>query len=191
VATHVALLRGVNVGGNNILPMADLRVIIASLGHTDVATYIQSGNAVFTARDRGAQSLALAADLESAIAAATQLRPRVVTLSCDELAQVVRENPYPDEVDPKLVHAVFLSASPAPDVVESVVAAERRAAAKGSRDRARFVGRTLYLHTPDGLGRSEVALLLARGGGPMSTAAGGTARNWATVSKLLAMCATG
>ena len=51
MATHVALLRGINVGGNNKVPMADLRAVVASLGHTAVSTYIQSGNVLFTARE--------------------------------------------------------------------------------------------------------------------------------------------
>jgi uncharacterized protein (DUF1697 family) len=189
VATHVALLRGINVGGNNKLAMSDLRAVVASLGHTDVATYIQSGNVVFTAPDEDAGGPALAAGLERSIAETLGLRPRVVVLSCDELAQVVRDNPYPSESNPKLLHAVFLGEDPGPDLADRVAAAERQAAASGSRDSARVVGRTLFLHTPDGLGRSELAALLARGRGPLAAGASGTARNWATVTRLLALCA--
>ena len=191
MATHVALLRGINVGGNNKLAMSDLRTVVASLGHTDVATYIQSGNVVFTARDDDAGTPALAAGLERSIAETLGLRPRVIVLSCDELAQVVRDNPYPDESNPKLLHAVFLGGDPGPDLADRVAAAQRQAAAGGSRDSARVVGRTLFLHTPDGLGRSELAALLARSGGPMATGAGGTARNWVTVTRLLALCTGG
>lgn len=64
--THVALLRGINLGAHNRVAMADLRRVVTSLGHTDVATYIQSGNAVFTTQER--DSLALAGALEAAIA---------------------------------------------------------------------------------------------------------------------------
>jgi uncharacterized protein (DUF1697 family) len=71
-------------------------------------------------------------------------------------------------------------------VAEAVAAAAGRVAHGGSRDTAQVAGRTLFLHTPDGFGRSELAeLLLGRGGSP---AANGTARNWATVTKLLALC---
>src|SRR5262245_56877203 len=170
--------------------MSDLRAIVASLGHTDVATYIQSGNVVFSSRDGAAGTLALAAALERSIAETLGLQPRVVVLSCEELAQVVRDNPYPDESNPKFLHAVFLGADPGPDLAERVAAAERQAAARGGRDSARVVGRTLFLHTPDGLGRSELAALLARSGGPMA-AGGGTARKWATVTRLLALCTGG
>jgi uncharacterized protein (DUF1697 family) len=191
VATYVALLRGINVGGTGKLAMSDLRAVVASLGHTDIATYIQSGNVVFATQDNDAGTLALAAGLERLIAETLGLQPRVVVLSCDELAQVVRGNPYPNESNPKLLHAVFLGRDPEQDLADRVAAAERQAAAKGSRDSARVVGRTLFLHTPDGFGRSELAALLARNGGPMAVSSGGTARNWATVTKLLALCTSG
>jgi len=184
--THVALLRGINVGGRNKVAMADLRRVVASLGHTDVATYIQSGNVVFTAAETDPD--ALAAALERAIANALGVRPRVVVLSRAELAQAVADNPYADEPDPKAVHAIFLPARPPSDLVDGVAAVQRQAAQKGGRDTAQVVGRTLYLHTPDGYGRSELAALLSRGRGGTSAAAAGTARNWATVTTLLALC---
>ena len=186
MATHVALLRGINVGGSNKVAMADLREVVASLGHTGVSTYIQSGNVLFTAREEdAATATALAADLERAIEKAFGLQLRVVVLSRAELAQVVGGNPYRAEPNPRYVHAMFFPAEPGPQVRESVAAAERQAAEKGSRDEATVVGRTLFLHTPDGYGRSELAAQLARARGP---AAAGTARNWATVTKLLALC---
>ncbi len=184
--THLALLRGINVGGSNKVAMADLRDVVASLGHTGVSTYIQSGNVLFTARGGAAQdATALAADLERAIAQAFGLRLRVVVLSRADLAQVISDNPYRDEPNPKFVHAMFFPAEPGQQVRESLAAAQQQAAAKDGRDSATVVGRTLFLHTPDGYGRSELAARLARARGP---AADGTARNWATVTKLLALC---
>ena len=186
---HVALLRGINVGGHNKVAMADLRQLVTSLGHTDVATYIQSGNVVFSSEQ--ADTAALASALEQAIAAELGVQIRVVVISREELAQVMRDNPYPDEPNPKAVHAVFLSGKPGPDLEERVADARQRAAQKqqDSRDTAQVIGRTIFLHTPDGFGRSELASLIvqaagkARPGGVV-----GTARNWATVTKLLAMC---
>jgi len=186
VPTHVALLRGINVGGSNKVAMADLRDVVTSLGHTGVSTYIQSGNVLFTAGEGAARaSSALAADLERAIEQAFGLRLRVVVLSRAELAQVMSDNPYRAEPNPKYVHAMFFPAEPDQGMRESVAAAERQAAEKGGRDEATVVGRTLFLHTPDGYGRSELAVRLARSGG---AGAAGTARNWATVTKLLALC---
>ncbi|HEX5995436.1 MAG TPA: DUF1697 domain-containing protein [Jiangellales bacterium] len=181
--THVALLRGINLAGRNKVAMADLRAVVSSLGHTDVSTYIQSGNVVFTAAD----SPALAADLERAIASALGVSPSVVVLTRDELVAVVRANPYPDEPNPRALHAVFLTAAPTSATGEALDAALQRVGGAGSRDTARLIGRTIYLHTPDGFGRSKLAELIGQSRKPELT---GTARNWATVTKLLAMCDT-
>jgi uncharacterized protein (DUF1697 family) len=186
VPTHVALLRGVNVGGRNRIVMTDLRAVVTSLAHTDVATYIQSGNVVFTSTQ--SDTTAIAAALERAIAESLNVRPRVVVLSGDELSQVVADNPYPDETNPKHLHAAFTSERFGPDELAAIATAQQRAMAKGSRDEATVVGRTLFLRTPDGIGRSELAALLSRTSGPLATPGSATVRNWATVTKLLAMC---
>jgi uncharacterized protein (DUF1697 family) len=184
--SHVALLRGINLGGRNKVAMADLRAVVAGLGHTDVATYIQSGNVLFSTAEP--DSAALAGALEEAIATQLGVRSRVLVLSRAELAQVAAANPYPAEADPRRVHVVFLAAEPPPELTASLAGLLDAVAAKGSRDTARYLGRALYLHTPDGFGRSELAALLARSGGPMSARGAGTARNWATVTKLLELC---
>lgn len=183
--SHVALLRGVNVGGVK-LAMADLRAVLSSLGYTDVSTYIQSGNALFSTD--GKDPAALAAEIEAALDKQLGMRPRVLVLTRDQLAQVIRDNPYPDEPNPKMVHAVFLAEAPGPEQIAAVAETEQKAAEKGCRDTAQYVGRVLFLHTPDGFGRSELAIQLARRAGPMSAKGAGTARNWATVNKLLGLC---
>ncbi len=177
--THVALLRGINVGGRNKVAMADLRDVVTSAGHTEVATYIQSGNVVFTSRKT--DSAALGAALERAVKKRFGLPISVVVLSRAEFAKVVADNPYPDETNPKALHAVFRAEAAGPDTRAAVATAEKRAKAKGDPGEAAIVGRTLFMHTPDGLGRSELAAQLSR------SKVGGTARNWATVTKLLAM----
>jgi uncharacterized protein (DUF1697 family) len=182
--THVALLRAVNVGGGGKIVMADLRQLVASLGYADVTTYIQTGNVVFTATE--SDSAALAATLETAIGESLNVRAPVVVLSRDVLAQVVSDNPYRDEPNPRFVHGVFLPADPGPAALAGVREASKRAAEQGTRDEAVLLGRTLYLHTPDGFGRSDLAnALLTKRSSPV---AAGTARNWATVTKLLALC---
>ena len=186
MASHVALLRGINVGGRNKVPMADLREVVTSLGHTGVSTYIQSGNVLFSTAEEDTAKLAAA--LESAIEERFGIWSSVVVLSRDELAQVLAANPYPDEPNPKMVHVVFLPAEPAPEMIASVAEAQDTVARQGSRDTAQYAGRALFLHTPDGFGRSELAALLTRAGRPMSAKGGGTARNMATVRKLLDMC---
>ena len=147
MATHIALLRGINVGGRNKVSMADLRAVVAGLGHTDVATYIQSGNVLFTSGEADTEALATA--LEEAIASNLGVKPAVVVLSRDDLARAVRDNPYPDEPNPKMVHAVFFR-GPVPErAAEAIEAGQRRAAERGSgKDTAQVAGGTLYRAHP-------------------------------------------
>ena len=190
MATHVALLRGINVGGRNKVPMADLREVVTSLGHTGVTTYIQSGNVLFSTAETDTAELAAA--LEAAIEERFGIWASVVVLSRDELADVLAGNPYPDEPNPKLVHVVFLAAEPPKDLLDRITAAESAAAAKGGRDTARAGGPVLFLHTPDGFGTSELAQALFRIISPptkkQTPGLAATARNWATSTKLLALC---
>ncbi len=188
------LLRGVNNLGGKMVSMAELREVVTSLGHTDVMTYIQSGNVLFTPRPTDGRTAgrtdiaALAAELERAVADNIGVRARAVVLSREELARCVRDNPYPGETNPRLLHAVFLPEVPGPGLADWVAGANRSVRAKGSRDEAQVLGRTVYLHTPDGYPRSELRRALARAGGPTSAAVAGTARNWATVSRLVKLC---
>ena len=192
MASHVALLRGINVGGRNKVPMADLREVVTSLGHTGVSTYIQSGNVLFsTAEDDTAK---LAAALESAIESRFGIWSSVVVLSRDELARVLAANPYPDEPNPRMVHVVFLNGSPPQDLLDRITAAESAAAAKGSRDTVQLIGpsagQALFLHTPDGFGTSELAQNVLKILAPPKKSRPGlaaTARNWATATKLLSL----
>jgi uncharacterized protein (DUF1697 family) len=184
MSRYVALLRGINVGGRNRVAMADLRQIADRLGHTEVATYIQSGNLVFTSPDDSVISVISLADaLEQEIARSLAVRPAVVVLSCADLAQVIADNPFPGESNPKALHAVFRREALTTGAIAAVADAEQKARAKGSQDEVIVVGRTLFLRTPDGLGRSELAAQLARVG----SQAAGTARNWATVNRLMDM----
>jgi len=215
MATHVALLRGINVGGRNKVPMAELREVVASLGYTGVTTYIQSGNVLFTTSHSDTGQLASA--LEAAITCAFGLWASVVVVTRDDLARILDRNPYPDEPRPQFVHVVFLNADPPADLVDKIKAAESAAAAKGGRDTVTAIGPAMYLHTPDGFGTSELAQMVFRIiGTPGLSAAGGTgeavpagnaaaggtggvvppgqhgiaatARNWATATKLLSLC---
>jgi uncharacterized protein (DUF1697 family) len=189
------LLRGINNLGSKKVTMAELQEVVSSLGHTDVMTYIQSGNVLFTPRLTDGRTAAgrtdaaaLAAELERAIADGIGVRARAVVLSREELARCMHDNPYPGETNPKLLHAVFLPEVPGPGLAAWVADAERQVRAKGSRDAAQVLGRTVYLHTPDGYPRSELRRVLARAGGPTSASVAGTARNWATVSRLVELC---
>ncbi len=186
-ATHVALLRGINLAGKNKVAMADLRTLVGGLGHTDVSTYIQSGNVLFTAPE-GTDSAAAARGMSEAIATETGVKAPVVVVTRDELAEILAANPFPDEPDPRRVHAVVLSEPPAPDLVAKLDAAVAQSDGKGRRDAVTVIGRTLYLHVPDGYGTSDLAAAVLRIVSSPKAGVTGTARNWATMTKLLQLC---
>lgn len=169
----MALLRGVNVGGRNKVPMKDLKGVFEGLGHGDVATYIQSGNVVFTARTRPD-----ATALESAITDAFGVTSAVVVRSASELAKAIDGNPFA-KADQSKLHVGFMEAKPPKKVVDELDM-ERFAP-----DEAAVVGKHVYLHLPNGMGRAKlppyIDTRLTRAGTPM------TVRNWATVNKLAEM----
>jgi len=173
----IALFRGINVGGNNLLPMKDLMMILEKLGAENVKTYIQSGNAVFS------HDAASAAGLANRISAAVQkshgFKPHVFLLSAADLAKAIVENPFPNaEKDPKSLDIFFLGSAPkTPDLkaLESRITGSERFARKGP---------LFYLHAPDGIGRSKLA---NSAGIALGVAA--TTRNWRTVTKLMDMIA--
>ncbi len=170
--TWIALFRGINVGGRNILPMKELVRDLQSLGLEDVKTYIQSGNAVFRAAREDAA--ALGAEISATIEGRHGFRPHVLLLSADQLADAIASNPFPEaEAEPKTLHVSFLaSLPPAPDL-------DALAAVKAPSERFHLTDRVFYLHAPDGIGRSKLAAKAERLlGVPI------TARNWRTVDKL-------
>jgi len=186
MSSHVALLRGINVGGRNKVAMAELREVVSSLGHDGVSTYIQSGNVLFSTTKK--DTAALAAGLEAAIDSTFGLKVSVVVLSRDELAQILDRNPYASEPNPKLVHVVFLNAGLPADLHKRIEAAEQASTEKGSHDTITVIGPALYVHTPDGFGTSELAQVLFRIiGTPAKAAVAATARNWSTATKLLSL----
>ena len=175
----VALLRGVNVGGRRKVPMADLRAVIEHLGHRDVATHLNSGNAVFVVGE-GTEAAASALDAATVSAAiATGLRERlsldvdVVVRTSAQIDAVIAANPFDDEAraDPGRVLVVFY----ADPVRDSALDASRYGA-----ERIVWDGAHAYVHYPDGIGRSRLTPdVLDRAAGQP-----GTGRNWRTVLAL-------
>jgi len=187
MATHVALLRGINLGGRNKVAMGDLRALVAELGHADVSTYIQSGNVLFTAA-ADADCTVVARAMTEAISARLGVTAPVVVVTREELGEIHAANPFPGEPDPKRVHAVVLSGPPGEELTAKLDAAVALSAARGARDAATPVGRTLYLHTPDGYGNSDLSAAVLRIVSSPKAGVTGTARNWATMTKLLELC---
>jgi len=173
-ATHVVLLRGVNVAGKNILPMAELTQLLAKAGCRDVRTYIQSGNAVFGAS--AAVASTLATKLSAAIEASHGLRVPVVVRTIAELRAVAAKNPYLVEgEDTKRLNVAFLQ--------QAATASAGKALDPGRSPPDRFTlrGRELYLCLPNGVGKTKYTSdYLDRTLGTVCTI-----RNWNTV---LALC---
>jgi uncharacterized protein (DUF1697 family) len=176
MARHIAFLRAINVGGNRLVPMAQLRTLLEAQGYTEVVTLLQSGNVVFTS-PRGAPA-EIARKIERAIQEEFGFEVGVVIRSRTELGTILGANPFPgaEEVPAKL--QVMLFAQP-PN-------AERLALLKPAAyrpDEFKVVGRDIYLRLPNGAGRSKLIAALGDprlGGNP-------TARNWNTLKKLLAL----
>lgn len=176
--TYAALLRGINVGGSRKVPMADLRTLLTGLGHSGVRTYLQSGQAVFTA-DHGDED-SLAAELASAIEKQFGFAVDVIVRDHAYLRAVADNCPYPAaELEPKQLHVTYFSAP-----VEADRFAEIDQPAYLPEE-FRLGDRALYLYAPNGLGRSKLAEILSRP--RLNRGLIATSRNWNTVVKLVEM----
>lgn len=172
---YAALLRGINVGGHRKVPMADLRALLTDLGHGDVRTHLQSGNAVFTSAS--ADEDALAAELGQAIEKHFGFAVDCLVRNGAYLQAVVDDCPFPaSSLEPKQLHVTYYSERVEPERFDSV---DRPAYAP--EDFA-LGDRVLYLYAPDGLGRSRLAEVLARPALVKGLVA--TTRNWNTATKL-------
>ena len=175
MSTWIVLLRGINVGGKNILPMNELVRLLQSLHLENIKTYIQSGNAIF--RSSTEISPTLTANIATKIESRHGFKPHVLILSADQLENAIVSNPFPEaEAEPKTLHLFFLASAPAAPDIESLTEA------KSPSERFHLRGQVFYLHAPEGVGRSKLA---AKAEKYLGVAA--TARNWRTVQKLWAM----
>lgn len=174
MTSYVALLRGVNVGGNNKVPMATLRELCEGIGGSNVRTYVQSGNVVFGASRTTSASVAAA--LEAAIGRELGLTIAVVVRTAAEMAAAVQAMPYPtDGVDPKTLHVGFLRDAPTKAAVRAL------AATSFPPNDYTVVGREVHLRAPDGLGRTKLPNFDRVLGTPC------TMRNWRSVLTLTEM----
>jgi uncharacterized protein (DUF1697 family) len=177
MARCAIFLRGINVGPNNRIPMAELRSLLTQVGFGDVATHLQSGNVVLSYAE---SPEAAARRCEGLIAERFGMEIRSVVRTHHELEAVVRADPLPEAAaDPKRYQVTFLESAPDPGI------AARLTAVATPEERFAVIGREIYAWHPDGVARSRLATLLA-GRGLKVTA---TARNWTTVTALLSLTA--
>jgi len=175
--TYIALFRGINVGGNNKLPMKELVAVLEGLGLSHIKTYIQSGNVVF--QGNVSNTIQLAAKISTAIRKRHGFEPKVLLLDAAKLEKIIQDYPFPEaEAAGNTLHFNFLAEiPPKPDLagIEKIRSASEQCKLKGDM---------FYLHAPDGIGRSKLAANMEKLlGVPM------TGRNWNTVRKLREMAA--
>ena len=169
---YAALLRGINVGGHNKVPMAELRALLTDLGYTDMATHLQSGNAIFSSHGPAAT---LELEIATAVAARFGVSCAVMVRTGAELAAAVRASPLGGEPEnPSRYFVAFLSRQPPAEVLRELDGVSFEPDALWVR------GREAYLWCPAGAGETKLtnAALEKR----LGVAA--TARNWNTVTKL-------
>lgn len=173
--TWIALFRGINVVGKNLLPMAELKLNLEALSFRNVRTYIQSGNVIFESPSKPAS--ALSKQITKMVAEKHQMSPQLMLLEPRELLAAIESNPFGRATkDPATLHFFFLAAAPLPSKIAKLNEI------KTPTESFKLVGKVLYLHTPDGFARSKLAASVERRLGVAATA-----RNYRTVDKLRSM----
>lgn len=168
--TWIALLRGINVGGKNILPMKELIKLMEENGFSDVRTYIQSGNVVFKSTSRSSDKIG------SLIEGKFGFKPTVFVLSADELALSASNNPYQTDIG-KTLHFFFC------DQIPQSVDYEFLDGLKAPSEEYQIIDKVFYFYAPDGIGRSKLAEKMGRTFKDVTI----TGRNLNTINKLLEM----
>ena len=167
--THVAFLRGINVGGNTMVSMKDLAAICTHIGFENVRTYLNSGNVIF---ESPLSEAALQKALEKALSGKTGKDIGVVIRSPGDLDRVVKGNPFPEAV-PSQVGVLLVTEPVAKNILAEFVIPGRETVVPGTRE--------VYIHYPDGMGRSKLKW-------PHSLRSG-TMRNINTLAKLAGLAA--
>jgi uncharacterized protein (DUF1697 family) len=175
--TYVAMLRGINVGGNKRVVMADLRAWLEEMGLKQVRTYVQSGNVVFQSDQPRAR---LVPAIEKKIEQRAGFPVRVMVRSAEELKRVLQNNPFLKRagIEPSKLHVTFLREKAGAAGREKLLALPR------GGDDFEIIGSEMFLHCPNGYGSSRL------GNNVLEKAAGeaATTRNWRTVNALCSMC---
>jgi len=176
VTTYIALLRGINVGGNKMVAMAALRAAFEALGFTGVKTLLQSGNVVF--KGPAGPTPALEAKLEKEIGKRIGFTPAFHVRTATEWRAVVKANPFTEAAEKTPGHLLVTFFK---EPVDRAKVKALQAAITGP-EIVHAAGRELFMTFPDGIGTSKAPVLMGK-----MLDGGGTARNWNTVTKLAAL----
>lgn len=176
--TWILLLRGINVGGKNIIKMAELVDLLTGLSLQHVKTYIQSGNAVFQTDE--CDAITLTDKIANGLQQRFGFQPQLLLLDESALKTAMDGNPFPTATaDAKTLHLFFLQAPVEHADLDSL------AAVRAETEQYQLANNVFYLQAPDGIGRSKLAAKVERClGVPV------TARNWRTVTKLREMASS-
>lgn len=176
MARRVVLLRGINLAKKNRISMPGLRAALERAGYGRVETYLQSGNVIVTGAGSGSDEL-IAADVHRKIKEVFGLDITVLVRTRDELAEVVARNPLAKvATNPRRYIVTFLTSEPPPGFADDL-------ASVATQEPFAIIGREVYSWHPDGVGRTPLWERLAS----RSLRVAATSRNWATVTRLLAM----
>jgi uncharacterized protein (DUF1697 family) len=180
MTVYISLLRAINVGGNNPVKMEALRELYAKLKLRDAASYVQSGNVVFRAEQRDAARLAR--QIEDGIERTFGHHPQVILRTPAEWRDVVARNPFAgrDGIEPAKLLVTFLAAPPSDE------ARAKLDSIKAPPEEMHLHGRELFLYFPNGFSKSKLSMPAV----DRALKVPGTARNWNTVLKLLALAET-
>jgi len=175
MATYISLLKGINVGGNNLIKMVDLRKSYENLGFQNIRTYVQSGNVIFTIKETDSKELEQKISLQ--IKKDFGLEIPVIALTPDKLKQVIQSNPFLKEPDkePDFFYVSFLNARP--NLSEKKAIEDK---IQNSEEIA-FTDSTVYLYCPDGYGKTKLTNSILE----KTLKVGATTRNWKTTNELL------
>ncbi|NWF88748.1 MAG: DUF1697 domain-containing protein [Ignavibacteriaceae bacterium] len=169
---YVALLRGINVGGKNIIPMNDLKLLFEKLKFKEVQTYIQSGNVIFESDET--DTLILSRKIAIGIQKNFNLNVKAFILSCKDLFNVIKSNPFSGKAESdKYIHVFFLDKK----VVN--VEIEKLKLAKKHTEEFILKDKLFYLYAPEGIGRSKLAARVER-----VLRVSVTARNWRSINEI-------
>ncbi len=180
MAIYIALLRGINVSGQKIIKMEDLKKAFESLHYEHVTTYIQSGNVVFSSVERSTEHLRM--QIEDTVLKIFGHEVPVIIKTTKEIEKVIKRNPFKKIKTQKgeKLHISFLSGKP------DKAAAENLAAVKNDVDEIRLSGSEVYILCRNGYGQTLFSNTFIE----KKLAIASTTRNWDTVQKLLSLANT-
>ena len=173
--TYVALLRGINVSGQKIIKMVDLKETFQRLGFENVQTYIQSGNVIFGSDNTHQKELVRI--IESAIFLDYNFDVPVLVIPVLKMKKIVARNPFKQKgiTELKKLHVTFLEKEPGEDLINEI------STDPNSEDEFHVAGKTVYLHCPNGYGKTKLNNNYFESTLKMRA----TTRNWKSVEKIV------